>query len=113
VTTEQEDVYGVAHHETPILNRCDKTICLAMAEWWSELINEPERPHWGYDMDEFRGDPFCVQCRYEVLKRDEAGKPTRLKFGPYEFRCWRGESPYGSKHDGWWLQYEPAKKEEV
>ncbi len=76
---------------------------------WYELIDEYERPHWAYDMHEWNGETFFAQCRYKVLTRDESGKPSRVKFGPYEFRCWLGESPYGGKHEGWWLQYEPKK----
>lgn len=75
---------------------------------WYELIDEPERPHWAYDMGEWNGETFFAQCRYEVLARNDDGKPARVKFGPYEFRCWRGASPYGNGVEGWWLQHEPA-----
>lgn len=75
---------------------------------WYELIDEPERPHWAYDMGEWNGETFFAQCRYKVLARDDVGKPARVKFGPYEFRCWVGKSPYSNDHEGWWLQYEPS-----
>ena len=75
---------------------------------WYELIDEPDRPHWAYDMGEWDGETFFAQCRYEVLARGDDGKPARVKFGPYEFRCWLGASPYGIGVEGWWLQHEPA-----
>lgn len=77
---------------------------------WYELIDEPGRPHWAYDLAEWGGETAVAQCRYRVLQRDDAGKPSRLAFGPYEFRVWLGKSPY-SDHDGWWLQYEPVRRE--
>lgn len=73
---------------------------------WYELIDEPERPHWAYDMAEWEGETYFAQCRYKTLDRDADGKPSRVTFGPYTFKCWFGESPYGGKVGGWWLQLE-------
>ena len=75
---------------------------------WYELIDESERAHWAYDMHDWEGIPYFAQCPYKLLERDESGKPSKVSFGPYTFKCWMGNSPYGGNNQGWWLQLEPA-----
>jgi hypothetical protein len=70
---------------------------------WYELIEEPEREHFSYDMYDHEGEVYFAQCRYQVVSRDADNKPTVVKYGPYTFSCRYGDDENG-KHTGWWLK---------
>lgn len=71
---------------------------------WYELIDEPERPHWAYEVHEREGNAYVAQCRYKVIGRAPDGIPSRLSFGPWEFNLSKGPSPYNNGVTGWWIQ---------
>ena len=72
---------------------------------WYELIDEPDRPHWAYELHEDGNRAIVAQCSYKVLERDkETGKPSLLEFGPWKFTLTRGPSPYNETSSGWWIQ---------
>lgn len=77
---------------------------------WYELIDEPDRAHWAYDMSLHNGAAYIAQCAYEVLERDENSEPSRVRFGPWEFKTWKGPSPYNGTHGGWWIQVAPPRE---
>ncbi len=78
---------------------------------WYELIDEPERAHWAYDMGEWEGCVYFAQCRYdEVLERSKDGKPSVVRFGPYVFSCWFDKSSHNESVMGWWLQLKEVRK---
>jgi hypothetical protein len=71
---------------------------------WYEVVEETDRPHWAFDGGHEReGIVSFAQCGYKVEDRDAAGAPSRVSFGPWQFRCWIGPAENGT-HEGWWLQ---------
>jgi len=73
---------------------------------WYELIDEPNRPHWTYDIVHRGEKVYFAQCGYKLVEMDAEGKPSKVQFGPYLFRCWYGVSAHDKELFGWWLQLE-------
>jgi len=75
---------------------------------WYELVDEPERAHWAYEMWTDGKACHIAQCRYDVEKWTGDRKPEIIKFGSYRFKVWEGDSPHGSLGQvgphGWWIQ---------
>ena len=70
---------------------------------WYELIEE-DRPHWAYEVSVYNEKAHVAQCSYDIIETNDNGNPIRIAFGPWEFTCTYGESPYKNGVEGWWIQ---------